>query len=137
MLDRFLRREREEGIDHPRAVCALLVAAARADGVFEADEARAVVGLVADQFDLGPEETAALVTAVAGEEQLDLYPVTRWLVDNLEIEARAEVVGQMWRVMFSDGRLEAREDALMHRVGKLLQISHRDLMALKLSIRPR
>lgn len=137
MLDRFLRRDENDQIDHPRAVCALLVAAARADGVFEADEARAVVRLVAEQFGLEPEETAALVTAAAGEDQLDLYPVTRWFMDNLSATDRADVVGRMWKVMYSDGRLEAHEDALMHRVGKLLHLQHRDLMALKLAARPR
>ena len=133
MLDSFLRRGEE--LDLPRAVCALLVAAARADGVFERDEAGAVAGLVAEQFGYSPQETAVLVTAVAAEERLDLFPVARWLVENVSRAQRNEVLRLMWRVVFSDGRLEAREDVLMHRVGKLLELPHRDVIALKLAAR--
>lgn len=136
MLDRFLRREAEQGLDLPRAVCALLIAAARADGQFGVDEARLVAGLVARQFTLSPEETAALVTAVASERHLDLYPVTRWLMDHADRPQRLEVVRLMWQVIYSDGRLEGREDQLMKRVGKLLHITNKDLIAIKLSVRP-
>ena len=136
MLDRFLRRDDTDSLDLPRAVSALLVAAARADGRFAAEEAHTVVGMVARRFGLSPEETAALVTAVASEEHLDLYPVTRWLMDHADRDQRAEVVRLMWTVVFSDGRLEDREDQLMHRVGKLLGLTHKDLIALKLAARP-
>jgi len=136
MLERFLRRDAEQGLDLTRAVCALLIAAARADGQFDADEARTVAGLVARRFELSPEETAALVTAVAGERQLDLYPVTRWLMEHADRDQRLEVVRLMWQVVYRDGRLEDREDQLMKRIGKLLHITHKDLIAIKLSARP-
>lgn len=135
MLDRFLKRDEDQTLDLPRAVSGLLVAAARADGQFAAEEAHVVVGTVARRFGLGPEDTAALVTAVAGEEQLDLYPVTRWLMEHADRDERAEVVRLMWTVVFSDGRLEDREDQLMHRVGKLLGLTHKELIALKLAAR--
>ncbi|MEZ4387344.1 MAG: TerB family tellurite resistance protein [Candidatus Krumholzibacteriia bacterium] len=136
MLERFLKKDAERGLDLPGAVCALLVAAARADGEFSAGEARTLAGMVAARFALSPEATARLVTDVAAEEHLDLYPVTRWLMDNADRDQRAEVVRLMWSVVFSDGRLEDREDQLMHRVGKLLGLSHQDLIALKLAARP-
>jgi uncharacterized tellurite resistance protein B-like protein len=137
MFDRFLRPDetRDEGIDHPRAVCALLVAAARADGEFAVGEAQHVARMVADRFSLSPEETAALLTAAAGEERLDLYPVTRWLVDNTDRAERRTIAGLMWQVVLGDGELESREDVLMHRVGKLLQLTHRELIELKLEAR--
>lgn len=136
MFERFLRPATDDDapvIDRQQAACALLVAAARADGVFAADEARTVALLVAEHFDLSPEDTAALVAAAAGEERLDLYPVTRWLVANTSRAEREDVLELMWRVVMGDGRLEAREDALMHRVGKLLQIPHKVVIARKLA----
>jgi uncharacterized tellurite resistance protein B-like protein len=134
MLERFLRSDDDDGevIDRPAAVCALLVAAARADGEFAADEARAVAQLVAAYFSLSPEDTAALVTVAAGDDRLDLYPVTSWLVDHTDRAQRREVVGLMWRVVLSDGRLAGHEDVLVHRVGKALQLPHREIIAEKL-----
>jgi len=118
-----------------RAVCLLLVSAARADGAFAADEAREIARLVSGYFDLPPEETAELVTLAAGEEQEDLYASARILNDRFDRDRRREVVALMWRVVFADGKLEVHEEALMRRVAKLLDIPHRDLIAIKLSVR--
>ncbi len=118
-----------------RAVAVLLVAAARADGEFAGDEARAVAQLVGERFQLTPEEIADLVAAAASENRRDLYPVARLLNETLTRDQREDVIGLMWRVVYSDGRLEAHEDALMHRVAKLLEIPHRELIARKLHVR--
>ena len=118
-----------------RAVCLLLVSAARADGSFAADEAREIARLVSDHFDLPPEETAELVTLAASDQADDLFPAARILNEQFDRDRRREVLELMWRVVYSDGRLEAREDALVHRVGRLLDIPHRDLIALKLAAR--
>lgn len=143
MIHRFLswfdgaddddRRLDEGGIE--RAVCLLLVAAARADGTFAADEARAVARLVSEHFALPPEETAELVSLAASVDQQDLFAPAHLLTERLAREDRLEVLVLMWRVVFSDGKLEAREDALMHRAARLLDIPHRDLIAAKLTAR--
>lgn len=116
-----------------RAVCLLLVAAARADGAFTSDEARQIAQLVSRHFELPADETAELIAAAATERSGDLFPATRLLVDHLDRPARREVLGLMWRVVFSDGRLEAHEEALMRRAARLLDIPHRDLIDLKLA----
>lgn len=118
-----------------RAVCVLLVAAARADGRFTADEARDIAHNVSRHFDLSGEETADLISLAAAEAGPDLYPATRLLRERLDRDERREVLRMMWRVVTSDGRLEAREEALMQRAARLLDIPHRDLVALKLSVR--
>ncbi len=119
-----------------RSVCLLLVAAARADGEFAAGEAREIARLVSRHFDLPAEETAELVMLAAAESGPDLFPATRLLTDQLDRDERREVLRLMWRVVYSDGRLEAREEALMQRAARLLDIAHRDLVALKLGVRP-
>jgi uncharacterized tellurite resistance protein B-like protein len=118
-----------------RAVSLLLVAAARADGAFTAAEAREIAQLVSSHFALPADETAELVAAAASERSGELYPATRVLVAHLDRPARREVLGLMWRVVFSDGRLEAHEEALMRRAAKLLDIPHRELIDLKLTAR--
>ncbi len=142
MLDKFMSWfdkdddtvEQREGCTK-RAVCLLLVSAARADGEFRADEAREIARLVSDHFGLAPEETAELVAMAAGDDSMDLYPAARLLNENFTQPQRQEVLELMWRVVYSDGLLEAREDTLMRRVAKLLDISHHDLIALKFAAR--
>ena len=118
-----------------RAVCLLLVSAARADGTFAADEAREIARQVSGFFELPPEETAELVTLAAGEDQQDLFAAARVLNEQFSTDRRREVLQLMWKVVFADGRLESHEDILMHRVAKLLNIPHRELIALKLAAR--
>jgi uncharacterized tellurite resistance protein B-like protein len=126
--------EQREGCTR-RAVCLLLVAAARADGAFGVEEARTIAREVSDHFDLPPEETAELVSLAAAADEQDLFAPARLLTERFSRERRLEVLVLMWRVVFSDGKLEAREDALMHRVARLLDINHADLIAAKLTAR--
>ena len=142
MLDRIMGWFNEDETDADvregctqRAVCLLLVSAARADGSFAAEEARKIARLVSDHFDLPPAETAELVTLAAADDQQDLFPAARILNEQFSRDQRREVLELMWRVVYSDGRLEAHEEALMHRVAKLLDIPHRDLIALKFAAR--
>jgi len=142
MLDRIMGWFEENKADDEvregctqRAVCLLLVSAARADGSFAAEEAREIARLVSEYFDLPPDETAELVTLAATQEQQDLFPAARILNEQFSRDQRREVLELMWRVVYSDGRLEAHEEALMHRVAKLLDIPHRDLIALKFAAR--
>jgi uncharacterized tellurite resistance protein B-like protein len=118
-----------------RAVCVLLVAAARADGEFAADEARQIALTISRHFGLDAEETAELVTLAAAAGERDLFPATRLLNEHLDRAARREVLVMMWRIVFSDGRLEPHEEALMRRAAKLLDIPQRDAVALKLTAR--
>jgi len=118
-----------------RAVSVLLVAAARADGGFAADEAREVARLVSSHFSLPADETAELVAAAAAEDADDLFPVARLLVERLDRRERRAVLELMWRVVFSDGRLESREDVLMRRAARLLDLPHADFIAMKQAAR--
>jgi len=127
-------KEQHEGCTK-RAVCLLLVSAARADGEFRAEEAKEIARLVSEEFHLAPEETAELVALAASDDSQDLYPAARLLNERFTRPQRQEVLELMWRVVYSDGLLEAREDTLMRRVAKLLDIPHRDLIALKFAAR--
>ncbi len=142
MLDRIMGWFDEDAVDNDertgctnRAVCLLLISAARADGQFAVEEAQAIARLVSQRFDLPPEETAELVTLAAADKAQDLFPAARILNEQFSRDQRREVLELMWRVVYSDGSLEAHEDALVHRVGKLLDIPHGDLIALKLAVK--
>ncbi len=132
-LDTPAAADRDDPLGTARAVSVLLVAAARADGAFTADEAREIAVLVSRHYALPPEETAELVHAAASETVDDLFPTARLLVERLDNQARRRVLGLMWRVVFSDGTLEQREDILMRKAARLLDLPHQDLIASKLA----
>ena len=121
------------------ATCALLLEAAHADDDFSADERALVEKVLAKRFGLSPEQTAELV-ALAEEErrrQQDLYEFARLINDTYTKPRKLAVIELLWDVVYSDGVLAAHEDALMHKVARLLGLRNQELMAVKAQVRKR
>lgn len=116
------------------ATCILLLEAAHADDDFTEVERRTVGELLGRRFGLASDETAELM-ALAEKERAkspDLYQFAQLINDNYPQARKLALVELLWQVVFSDGVLAAHEDALMHKLGKLLGVRHGELMALKL-----
>jgi len=115
------------------ATCALLLEVAHADDDYAAEEIETIMALVGKRFDLTADETAELLH-VADEERKqsgDLYQFARLVNESFTRERKLAVAELLWEVVYSDGVLEAHEDALMHKMGTLLGIRNEELMALK------
>ncbi len=119
------------------ATCALLLEIAHADDDYAAEEVETIMALVGKRFGLTGEETAELLH-VADEERKqsgDLYQFARLVNDNFTRERKLAIAELLWEVVYSDGVLEAHEDALMHKIGTLLGIRNEELMALKVRVK--
>jgi len=119
------------------ATCALLLEAAHADQEFSAQERETVAAIVGRRFGLDAAAAADLL-ALAEEQRREadgLYPFARLINEEYPRPRKLAVVDLLWRVVYSDGVLEAHEDALMHRIGKLLGLRHEELIAVKLRVK--
>ena len=119
------------------AACALLLEAAHADSDFTEEEEKTIAGMVGARFGLDAEQTSELLH-VADEDRRtrgDLYQFARLINDNFSHARKLAVLELLWQVVYSDGVLEAHEDALMHKMGTLLGVRHEELMALKLKVK--
>ncbi len=119
------------------ATCALLLEAVHADDAVDGAEASVMHDVVAKRFELAPDEVADLLGSADRQrrEASDLFSFTRLINEHFTHAQKLAVVELLWRVVYSDGRLEAREDALLHRVANLLQLRHEELIALKLQVK--
>jgi uncharacterized tellurite resistance protein B-like protein len=119
------------------ATCALLLEAAHADSEFSEEERGTVAELVGRRFDLDASDTAELLALAESERRAadGLYPFARLINEEYPRARKLAVVELLWRVVYSDGVLEAHEDALMHRIGKLLGLRHEELIAIKLQVK--
>ena len=130
----------EEADDAQRlrvATCALLLEVAHADDEYSSDEVQTIMALVGKRFNLSADETKELLHVADEERQSsgDLYQFARLVNDSFSRERKLAVAELLWQVVYSDGVLEAHEDALMHKMGTLMGIRHEDLMALKVTVR--
>jgi len=115
------------------ATCALLLEVAHADDDYSDGEVQTIMALVERRFGLTAEQAADLVHAADAERERsgDLYQFARLVNDSFTRERKLAVIELLWQVVYSDGALEAHEDALMHKMGTLLGVRHEELMALK------
>ncbi len=115
------------------ATAVLLLEAAHADSEFSDVERTAIHAVVRGRFGLSDGDSVELLAAAeqARWESGDLYRFARQLNDSFPLPRKLAVVELLWEIVYSDGMLEAHEDALMHKVGNLLGIRLEDLMALK------
>lgn len=119
------------------ATCALLLEAAHADREFSDAEREQITRIIRGRFDLD-EEAAARLIDLAEEERTasgDLYQFARLINEHYPRPRKLAILELLWTVVYSDGILEAHEDALMHRMGNVLGIRHDELMAVKLRVK--
>lgn len=119
------------------ATCALLLEVAHADDEFTDDERETIARLVREDFGLSADEAEELISLADGErrESVDLFQFARLVGGHLDRRGKLAVVESLWKVVYSDGALEAHEDALLHKLGRLLELRHADLIALKLKVK--
>jgi uncharacterized tellurite resistance protein B-like protein len=127
-----------EDLNHLQvATCALLLEVAHADQDFSEDEEKTIAEMMGTRFSLDAEQTAELLH-VADEERRksgDLYQFARLVNDGFSRPRKLAVLELLWQVVYSDGVLEAHEDALMHRMGNVLGVRHEELMAVKIKVK--
>ena len=121
------------------ATCVLLLEVAHADDTFSVEERQKVGELVGRRFQLGEEETNKLLAMAEQERQGEdgLFNFSRLINESYTQPRKLAILELLWEVVFSDGILEAHEDALMHKLGTLLGIRHEELMALKVQVKNR
>ncbi len=78
--------------------------------------------LLHQQFDLSTTELDTLMTEARhnAKQATSLYPLVKTLIEKLSIEQRADVIEQMWRVAYADGRIDKYEEACVRKVSDLL-----------------
>lgn len=136
----FLARQQEEAAPDPRrlalATCVVLLEIAQADDEFNEAERRHIRDTLAERFELGPAETEELIATsqTQRDQSADLWRFTHAINDQCSREEKFRIMEEVWRVIYADGVLDAHEDYLVHKLAKLLNLSHPELIKAKLTV---
>ena len=119
------------------ATCVLLLEAAHADADFSDEERDSIGRMLAKRFQLADAEAAELIAVAEQERERsdDLFEFAQMINEQFPRERKLAIVQLLWQVVYEDGVLEAHEDALMHKIGRLLGLRHEELMALKIHVK--
>jgi len=118
------------------ATCALLVEMAQIDEDFNSIEKNRISEILCDHYGLAKLNAQELVELSQEElrNSVHLWRFTRLINENYSIEEKLKVIEMVWRVVYADGKLDRYEDHLVHRLAKLLNLSHKQLIDAKVRV---
>ena len=115
------------------ALAALLVEMARADFDQTDNEDEEIARLLAAHFRLSESEAGQLLekAEIALDDAVCLHDFTRALHNQLDIDAKHQVVRMLWQVALADEKLDRYEEYLVRKLADLLYISPSEVVRLK------
>lgn len=116
------------------ATCALLLEMSNIDGEFSEVEKKNILSILKKNYQLSDENAAVLLEASNKElnNSNDLWRFASLINKNYSIEEKERIIEMIWRVAYADGHLDKHEDYLVHKLAKLLRLSHKQLIKAKL-----
>jgi uncharacterized tellurite resistance protein B-like protein len=116
---------------------ALLVEVMNSDHELDEREHQEFMAVLQQSYNIAESDLEELIQLAKGEafEATSLYEFTKLINDSYDYEQKVELIENMWRIAFSDKRLDKYEDHLIRKVSELIYVSHSDFIKTKLKVR--
>ena len=131
----------EEKVDQERkleiATCVILLEAATGDSKLSKEELQKIIELLKEKFQLSDSSVSELIEASKKEREgsTGVWPYTHLINEDLTIEEKYELMGMIWKVIYSDKTLDEFENYIAHELLKLLNLDHNKFIELKLKVK--
>jgi len=119
------------------ACAALLVEVMNSDHELDEREQQEFMKVLQQSYNIAESDLAELTQLAKDEafEATSLYEFTKLINDSYDYEQKVGLIENMWRIAFSDKRLDKYEDHLIRKVAELIYVSHSDFIKTKLKVR--
>jgi len=119
------------------ATAALLIEIAKADGNFSDDEKKRIIELMKNEFDLDDKLVSELIELSEEKvnESISVYEFSSVINESFVREEKIELMKNLWRVIYEDGKLDSHEDRLIKIIGSTLNLEHKDVIGTKLFVK--
>ncbi len=127
-----------ESVDRTQlAVCVLLLAIAHSDDRYDQSEEEQIVEILKEHFRLQTQHTLELLELARRKhrESVDLFRFTNIINTSYSRAEKERVAEILWQVVYADNRLSAFEDNLIHRLSRMLNLSHYQLIEAKKKVK--
>ena len=127
-------QERDESERVQMATCVILLEVARSDDEFSSIEKATIEAVFKKDFEISAEATEEMMKIAKRkrEESIDIWEFTHLINENYSKEEKKKIVEAAWKVIYADDKLHSYEDHFVHKLAKLLQLRHSDLIEAKL-----
>ena len=119
------------------ATAGLFLEMVYADFEMHPDEEKQLTDALSNLFDLTQEEINQLLNKAKQnrDQRQDIWQFASLLKDHLERDQRLQILTNLWRIVFADGRVDKYEDALMRKITNLLGLDHSEMIETKLRVK--
>ncbi len=116
---------------------ALMIEVMNSDHELDEREHLEFMKVLRQNYDVAEDDLSELVELAKSEarEATSLYQFTRLINDNYDREQKIALIENMWRIAFSDEKLDKYEDHLIRKISELIYVSHSDFIKTKLKVR--
>jgi len=131
------RAEEEPDPERARvATCVLLLEVAGADDEFSPQECERIVEILRSRFELSQEDAEGLIRVAQDRraESFDLWKFTNMVNEACRTDEKRQIIEEIWRVIYADQQLDPHEDYLVHKLAKLLNLTHPQLIKAKVKV---
>jgi len=129
------------GIDSTKklqiATAALFVEMAKADGEFSSEERERIIRIMKKIFNLDDECVKELInlSETELEESISLYGFANIINEQLSPADKIELIKNLWRLIYTDAKLDKYEDRLIKLIGGMLYLNHKQIIDAKMLVR--
>ena len=118
------------------AACAVFLEMARIDNEFDEREQEHILNVFHNEYGLPAEDVVELKKASWDElrKASGHWTFTNVINQNYSNEEKSRLVELLWQLVYADGRMDEHENYFMHKLAKLLRLTHRDLIDAKLKV---
>ncbi len=119
------------------ATCIILLEVAKSDDEFTSIEKTILISILKKKFDLSVDAVEELLKIAdkKREESIDLWQFTNLINQNFTKEEKKKIVESAWKIIYADEKLDKYEDHFVHKLAKLLQLKHDELIEAKLKVK--
>lgn len=123
--------------DTDLASAALLIEVMRSDHELDERETEKFVEVLREHLNIAEDDLEELIALAEAEakEATSLYEFTRLINDGYNYSNKILLIENMWRIAFSDEKLDKYEDHLIRKIAELIYVSHSDFIKCKLKVR--
>lgn len=118
------------------ASLALLIETAKSDHEVDPSELDAITQIAQSNHALPADEIESLISEAKArvKESTSLYEFTSLINENLKEPQKYQLVQNMWRVAYADGRIDRYEEHIIRKAAELLYVDHARFIEAKLSV---
>jgi len=119
------------------AATALMVEMANSDGSITDEEYEGITNSIQKVFNIEIEKIKELIKISKEElkESVSLYEFSGVINENFSHDEKIELMDQLWRLIYTDNKLDKYEDKLIKQIGGMLKLDHREIINSKLFIK--